>query len=46
MVTEWFAKDNTKIFFYVPQIAVYQPGRIRVEPTDIEQFAYALHYFE
>lgn len=39
LVTEWFAKDNTKIFFYVPQIAVYQPCGIRVEEADIEQFA-------
>ena len=38
-VTTWFAKDNSKIFFYVPQIAVYQAGGIPVEPTDIEQFA-------
>ena len=38
MVTEWFAKDRSKIFFYVPQLAVYQPGGIRVEPADIERF--------
>ncbi len=39
MVTEWFGKDDSKLFFYVPQIAVYQPEGIHVEPTDIEQFA-------
>jgi len=38
MVREWFARDQTRIFFYVPQIAVYQPGGIRVEREDIEEF--------
>ncbi len=37
MVTEWFAKDNTKVFFYVPQLATYQ-GQILVNPEDIEKF--------
>jgi hypothetical protein len=37
-VGEWFAKDRSKIFFYVPQIAVYQPGGIPVEAADIENF--------
>lgn len=36
-VTEWFAKDPHKIFFYVPQIAVYQKN-IHVEPEDIQTF--------
>jgi hypothetical protein len=36
MVDEWFARDNTKVFFYVPQIATYQPGGISVESNDIE----------
>jgi hypothetical protein len=39
MVKSWFAKDQTKIFFYVPQIAVYQPGGIPIERGDIEEFA-------
>ncbi len=39
LVTEWFAKDMHKIFFYVPQIAAYQPGGIHVEPGDVEQFS-------
>ena len=38
LVTEWFAKDQSKIFFYVPQVAVYQPGGIPVQAADIEQF--------
>ncbi len=38
MVEKWFAKDNTKIFFYVPQIAVYQPGGIKVFPGDFQHF--------
>ena len=36
MVNKWFAKDNSKIFFYVPQIAVYQAGGIPVQQTDIQ----------
>ena len=36
MVTEWFARDSSKIFFYVPQIAVYQHGGIPVEEADIQ----------
>jgi hypothetical protein len=39
MVTKWFAKDNSKIFYYVPQIAVYQPQGIEVFAEDIETFA-------
>ena len=39
MVTEWFARDPSKIFFYVPQVAVYQPGGIVVEEADIERAA-------
>ena len=35
-VREWFGKDNTKVFFYVPQVAVYQ-GSIPVSPDDLEQ---------
>ena len=38
MVTTWFAKDNTKIFYYVPQIAVYQPQGIVVRREQIESF--------
>lgn len=38
MVNQWFAVDHTKIFFYVPQIAVYQPGGIPVVSEDIEKF--------
>jgi hypothetical protein len=35
MVREWFGKDNTKMFFYVPQVATYQPY-IPVEAGDYE----------
>lgn len=38
MVRTWFAKDTSKIFFYVPQIAVYQPHGIPVTQHDIEAF--------
>ena len=35
MVTEWFGIDNTKVFFYVPQVAAYQ-GRIDVSMADYD----------
>ncbi len=35
MVNRWFAVDNSKIFFYVPQAAAYQ-GRIDVTEDDYE----------
>ena len=35
MVQEWFAKDNTKVFFYVPQVAAYQ-GHIDVAMNEYE----------
>lgn len=35
MVTTWFAKDQRKIFFHVPQIATYQ-GHVPVEESDYE----------
>jgi len=38
MVQTWFAKDQSKIFFYVPQIAVYQPQGISVHREDMEEF--------
>ena len=38
MIGEWFAKDNTKIFYYVPQIAVYQPQGIPVRRENIEEY--------
>jgi len=37
LVTEWFGKDQSKIFFYVPQIATYQPDGIHVEAGDLEK---------
>ena len=36
MVMQWFAVDNTKVFFYVPQVAVYQ-GHIEVTLDDFEE---------
>lgn len=38
-VRTWFARDPSKIFFHVPQIAVYQPQGIAVERADIDVFA-------
>lgn len=35
MVRSWFGRDQTKVFFYVPQVAVYQ-GRIDVTPADYD----------
>jgi hypothetical protein len=35
-VTEWFGKDPTKVFFFLPQVAVYQPAGIEVQAADIE----------
>ena len=36
-VTRWFAVDNTKVFFYVPQVAVYQDV-IPIEAEDLDGF--------
>jgi hypothetical protein len=38
MVQTWFAKDRTKLFFYVPQVAIYQPQAVPIEPDDLEEF--------
>lgn len=38
MVQEWFAKDSSKIFYYVPQVAVYQPQGISVQRENIEEY--------
>ena len=38
MVREWFAKDTSKIFYYVPQVAVYQPHGIPIQRADIEEY--------
>lgn len=35
-VMDWFARDQTKVFFYVPQIVTYQ-GKVAVEVGDIER---------
>lgn len=35
MVRKWFGIDQTKVFFYVPQVAAYQ-GRIPVSAADYE----------
>ncbi len=34
-VKRWFAVDNSKVFFYVPQVAAYQ-GRIDITQDDYE----------
>jgi len=36
MVQTWFAKDLSKMFYYVPQIAVYQPQGIAVKREDVD----------
>jgi hypothetical protein len=36
-VRKWFGIDNTKVFFYVQQVAAYQ-GVIDVEPEEINGF--------
>lgn len=38
LVQTWFAKDISRMFFYVPQVAVYQPQGISVQQEDIEEF--------
>jgi len=38
LVNTWFAKDKAKMFYYVPQIAIYQPHGIPIERDDIEEF--------
>lgn len=38
MVQEWFAKDRSKLFYYVPQIAVYQPQGISIQRENIETY--------
>ena len=34
-VRRWFAVDQTKVFFYVPQVAAYQ-GKIEIQRDDFE----------
>jgi hypothetical protein len=36
MVGEWFARNPQMMFFYVPQVAVYQDGGIPVQPGWVE----------
>lgn len=38
LVKQWFGKDQSMVFFYVPQVAVYQPKPIPVQREDIEVF--------
>jgi hypothetical protein len=35
-VRAWFGRDQSRLFFYVPQVAVYQDGTIPVRPDWIE----------
>jgi hypothetical protein len=35
LIRAWFGRDQTKVFFYVPQVAAYQ-GRIDVEAGDFD----------
>jgi hypothetical protein len=36
LVTEWFGRDRTRLFFHVPQVAAYQ-SRVELEPGDLER---------
>lgn len=36
MVRTWFGRDRTRLFFHVPQVAVYQEGGIPVRPEWVE----------
>ena len=36
-VRDWFARDRSKVFFYVPQVAAYQDGGIPVRPEWVER---------
>lgn len=38
LVREWFARDNTRVFFHVPQVVTYQPEGVPVRPEDYEEF--------
>ena len=35
LVTAWFGRDRSRLFFHVPQVATYQP-RVSTEPGDVE----------
>ena len=35
MVRKWFGIDNSKVFFYVPQVAAYQ-GVVEVHKSDVD----------
>ncbi len=37
LVRSWFGRDQRKLFFYVPQVAVYQDGGIPVRPGWVER---------
>jgi hypothetical protein len=37
-VREWFARDNTRVFFHVPQVVTYQSGGIPIRPEEYEEF--------
>jgi hypothetical protein len=36
-VREWFGKDQTKVFFYVPQIVTYQANGIPITEADFQR---------
>jgi hypothetical protein len=35
LVTDWFARDRTRLFFHVPQVATYQP-RVSTGSADVD----------
>lgn len=37
LVRAWFGRDQSRMFFYVPQVAAYQEGGIPVDPLWVEK---------
>jgi hypothetical protein len=35
LVTDWFGRDRTRLFFHVPQVATYQP-LVATDLADVE----------
>jgi hypothetical protein len=37
LVRAWFAKDETRVFYFVPQVAAYQPVGIPITAADFDR---------
>jgi hypothetical protein len=35
-IRRWFGRDQTRLFYFVPQVVTYQPGGVSVEPGGFE----------